>query len=153
MGGTIGSEPVATTTCLGGVAYPVDFDHARSGELTVAAQQVDVRARQPTLLTGVGVVRDHVVAPGEGGLDVDFGRRRCVACGRDRLAGTQERLGRDARPVRALAPDQFAFDERDAESALGERPRAVFAGRTSTEHDHVVVAHHRSIVRAPASVQ
>ena len=38
-----------------------------------AAQQVDAVVRQPALLAGVGVVRDHEVPPRERGLDVDLG--------------------------------------------------------------------------------
>ena len=52
---------------LGGVAHAVDLDHARPGEPAVATQQGDARARQPALLAGVGVVRDHEVTPGERG--------------------------------------------------------------------------------------
>ncbi len=75
-------------------------------------------------------------------LDVDLGGRRRVARAVDRLAGPQQRLGRDARPVRALAPDELALDDRDAQAALGQCTRAVFARRARAEHDHVVVAAH-----------
>ena len=68
--------------------------------------------------------------------------RRRLARGVHRLAGTQQRLRRDARPVRALAADQLALDERDAQAALGERAGAVLAGRAAADHDHVVVAAH-----------
>src|SRR5262249_40192666 len=45
-------------------------------------------------------------------------------------------------PVRALAPHELALDERDAQTALGQRTRAVLSGRAAAEHDHVVVAAH-----------
>ena len=98
---------------------------------------------QPALLAGVGVVRDHEVAPGERRLDVDLRGRRRVARGVHRLAGAQQRLRRDARPVGALAADELALDERDAQAALGERAGAVLAGRAAADDDDVVVAAHQ----------
>ena len=77
------------------------------------------------------------------------GRRRLVR-GVHRLARAQQRLGRDARPVRALAADELALDERDAQAALGERAGAVLAGRAAADDDHVVVAHVRQLRRRPA---
>ena len=59
---------------LGGVADAVDLDHARPGQPAAAAQQVDAVLGEPALLAGVGVVRDHVVAPGERRRDVDLAR-------------------------------------------------------------------------------
>ena len=97
---------------------------------------------QPALLAGVGVVGDHEVAPGERRLDVDLGGGGRLAGGVHRLARTQQRLGRDARPVRALAADQLALDDGDAQAALGQRAGAVLARRAAAEHDHVVVAGH-----------
>ena len=58
-----------------------------------------------------------------------------------RLAGAQQRLGRDAGPVRALAADELALDQRDTQAAFGERTRAVLAGRAAADDDDVVVAH------------
>ena len=58
-----------------------------------------------------------------------------------RLAGPQQRLRRDARPVGALAADQLALDERDAQAAFGERAGAVLARRAAADDDDVVVAH------------
>ena len=112
------------------------------------ADQVDPVLAEPALLPGVGVVGHHEVAPGERGLGVDRRRRGRLVGRVGGLAGAQERLRRDARPVRALAADQLALDERDAKAALGERARAVLAGRAAADHDHVVVAHSGS--SAPA---
>jgi hypothetical protein len=53
---------------------------------------------------------------------------------------TKEGLGRDAGPVRAFAADQLAFDDGDAQAALGERAGAVLAGGAGPEDDDVVVA-------------
>ena len=126
-GGMIGSAAVRQDDLLGGVAHAVDLDHARPGEPAGAAQQLDADARQPALLAGVGVVRDHEVTPGERGVDVDLGVGRGVAGGVHRLAGAQQRLGRDACPVGAFAPDELALDDGDAQAALGERAGAVLA--------------------------
>ena len=68
--------------------------------------------------------------------------RRRLARGVHRLAGAQQRLGRDARPVGALAADQLALDERDAQAALGQRAGAVLARRAAAEDDDVVVGAH-----------
>ena len=73
-------------------------------------------------------------------------RRRCLARAVDRLAGPQQRLGGNAGPVGALAADQLTLDDRDAQAALGQRARAVLAGRAASEHDHVVVAHRRQLL-------
>ena len=62
-----------------------------------------------------------------------------------RLARTQQRLGRDAGPVGALAADELALDDGDAQAALRERAGAVLARRAAAEHDHVVVAHVRQL--------
>ena len=130
---------------VGGVAHAVDLDDARAGEPAGAAQQVDAVVGQPALLSGVGVVGDHEVAPGERRLDVDLGARGRLARPVDRLARAQQRLRRDARPVRALAADQLALDDGHAQAALGQGARAVLARRAAAEHDHVVVAAHRRL--------
>ena len=66
-------------------------------------------------------------------------RRRRLARGVHRLARAQQRLRRDARPVGALAADQLALDERDAQAALGQRAGAVLARRAAADDDDVVV--------------
>jgi hypothetical protein len=44
---------------LCGVANAVDLDDAEPRELAAAAQELNALARQPALLFGVGIVRDH----------------------------------------------------------------------------------------------
>ena len=124
---------------LRGVPDAVDLDHAGAGQPARAAQQVDAPLRQPALLAGVGVVRDHEVPPGQRGLDVDLGARPGVARALHRLARAQQGLGRDARPVGALAADQLSLDDGDAQSARRQRRGAVLAGGAAAEDDHVVV--------------
>ncbi len=132
---------------FGRVAHAVDLNDARPREPAAAAQQVDAGACQPALLAGVGVVGDHEVTPGERRLNVDLRARRRVARGMHGLAGAEQRLRRDACPVGALAPDQLALDERDAQAALGQRAGAVLPRRAAAEDDDVVVAAHQ---RAPS---
>ena len=94
---------------------------------------------QPALLAGVGVVGDHEVAPASAAST----STSAVAPRRARLDGLarpQQRLGRDARPVGALAADQLALHHRHPQAALGQRAGGVLAGRAAADHDHVIVA-------------
>ena len=72
---------------VGGVAHAVDLDDAHAGEPAAAAKQVDPLVGEPALLTGVGVVRDHGVAPGERRGDIDLGAGRRLARAVHGLAG------------------------------------------------------------------
>ena len=137
----------------GGVTHAVDLHHARPGQPAGPAQQVDALARQPALLPGIGVVGDHEVAPGQRRLDVDLRAGPRLARGLHRLAGAQQRLGRDARPVGALTPDQLALDQGDPQAALGQRPGAVLARRAAAHDDDVVVGVHVLAPCAAAGVQ
>ena len=125
----------------GGVPRAADLDRARPGEPAVAAEQVDAPVGQPLLGTGVRVVRDHEVTPGERRRDVDLRARRRLVCVVHGFARTQQGLGRDARPVGALATHELTFDHGDAQTALRQRTGAVLAGRAGTEDDDVVVGH------------
>jgi hypothetical protein len=133
---------------LGRVPHPVDLHYADPGDAARPAQQVDAMFGEPALLAGVGIARDHEVTPRECARDVDLGvgahREHAV----HRLARAQQRLRRDARPVGALAADQLALDDGDAQPALGERASGVFARGAAPEHDHVVVLARRA--RHPA---
>src|ERR687898_1617532 len=86
--------------------------------------------------------RNHVVAPGKGRLDIDLRCRRRVVRAVHGLLRAQQGLGWNARPVGALATDQFALDERDAQPALCERAGAVLARRAAADDDDVVAAAH-----------
>src|SRR5262249_49891383 len=74
---------------VGGVPGAVDLDRTGAGEPAAAAQEVDAVVREPALLPGVGVVRDHEIAPREHGLHVDLGGRGRLARGLNGLAGAQ----------------------------------------------------------------
>ena len=123
------------------VASAIHVDHARPGELPLAPDQFDAPIRQPFLLSRIRIVGHHVVAPVERRLHIHLGTGVDVAGALDRLPGTQERLGRDARPVRALAADQLALDDGNPKPPRRDGPGAVLAGRTAAQHDHVEIAH------------
>jgi len=127
---------------FGRVANAVDVDHASSGQPPATAEQVDAMFGERTLLAGVGVVRNHVVAPGKDRLDVDLRRGRRVVGAVHRLPRAQQRLGRDAGPEGALATDQFVLDECDAQAALCERAGAVLARWAAADDDDIVAAAH-----------
>src|SRR5258708_7184918 len=107
-----------------------------------APQQADALPRQPALRAGVGVARDHEVPPGQRRLHVDLCARRRLPGVVGGLAGAQQRLGRDARPVGALAPDQLPLDEGNPQAALGQLPPPVLARRAAAYDDDVVIAAH-----------
>jgi hypothetical protein len=138
----------------GGMAHPIDLDHAGPGELAGAAQQVDALARQPPLLPGVGIIRDHEVTPGQRGVDVDLRAGGRLPRALHRLTGTEQRLGRDTCPVGALAPDQLPLDQGNPQAAVGQLTDTVLTRRATTDDDHVVVvtAHVLdAVLRPPAT--
>ncbi len=132
----------------GRVARAADLHRAGAGEPAGPAQERDALLGQPALLPRVRVVGDHEVAVRERGVDVDLGGRRRLPRRVHGLARPQQRLRRDARPVRALAPDELPLDDGDAEPALGERSGAVLPGRPAAQDDDVVVAHDATASRA-----
>jgi hypothetical protein len=135
--GTIGQDDV-----VGGVAHAVDLDHSRPGEATATAQQVDPSIRQPLCSRSVGVVRDHEVAPIKRRLHVDFSLGTRLKRAVHRLPRAQQRLRRDARPVRAQTSHEVALDDRNPQTALRDGGGAVLPGRPATQHDDVVVGGH-----------
>ena len=141
-GGDDGVGAARDHDVLGRVTDAVDLHDARSGEAARPADEGDAAVGEPALLPGVGPLRDHVVAPRERRPHVHLRARPDVARALHGLAGAEQRLGRDARPVGALAPDQLALDHGDAQAALGQGGGAVLAGGAPAEHDDVVVGAH-----------
>ena len=124
-----------------GAADTVNVHHARAREPPTAAKQGDTTIREPALLTGIGVIRDDGVAPGECCIDVDFRLRCGLTSTVDGLAWTQQRLRWDARPIRAFATDELTLNQRDTQATFSERADTVLARRTAANDDHVVVVH------------
>ena len=71
--------------------------------------------------------------------NVDLGARPGLTRAVHRLARAQQRLGRNTRPVRALAADQLSLNDGDAQPTRSQRRSAVLAGRPAAENDHVIV--------------
>ena len=112
---------------VGRVLDAVDLDHPGTRETAAPTDQIDLVVGQPALLSGVAVVGDHEVAPGERGLDIDLGACGGIARRVDRFSGAQQRLRRDAGPVGALPADELALDDGDAQAALRQGARAMLA--------------------------
>src|SRR4051812_43114974 len=127
----------------GEIGLLADDDAAGAVEASGAPDDLDPRALRPRRLTGVPVVADHEVAPREDGRRIraaavdGLGRAGRLARGLERLAGAQQRLGRDAAPVRALAAEQLALHDRDPQAAVRQPRGAVLAGRPAAEDDDV----------------
>ena len=135
---------------IGGVALAVDLDRAYAVEPPVASDEVDAPGVEPFHRAVIGVVRHHEVAPCKRGLDVDLCLRSRLDCGLHGLAGAQQALRRDARPIRALPSDPLALDHRDAQATFSQRTRAVLTRCTRAEDDDVVVAAHAGDRRSGA---
>ena len=88
------------------------------------------------------MVRDHEVPVGQRGGHIHLGGRRRLESPVHRLAGAQQRLGRDAGPVGALTTNQLALDHSDPQATFRKGAGAVLAGSTAAQDDHVVVAFH-----------
>ena len=152
IGGMIGSAPLATTMCSAVWRTPSTSTDARAGEPARAAEQVDAVVGQPALLRrrrcSFETMKSRQASAASTSTSARGGRLARLV---HRLARPQQRLRRDAGPVRALAADQLALDDRDAQPALGQLARAVLARASPPpSDDHVVVRAHRlSVAFAP----
>ena len=112
-----------------GAQLPVAHGHAAGPrQAALAAHQVDALALGPCRLARVVIARHLEVAPRERRAHVQVAagglrRSRRLAGGLERLARPQERLRRDAGPVRALASEQLPFDDRHLRASIGESRR------------------------------
>ena len=75
-------------------------------------------------------------------------RARCLARRLERLAGTQQRLRRDAGPVVALAPDELALDDRHPQPAVRQVARAMLPRRPGADDDDFERSHDAAVVDA-----
>lgn len=102
-GGMIGSEPVAMTTCSAPWRLP-----SPSTKPIPAGRDLEAGrcySRLSNTLTGVGVARNHVIAPGKRRLDIDLGCCR-----------------RPVRTVHRLSRAQQSFDGRTPSRSTRQRP-------------------------------
>ena len=127
-----------------GVADTVDFDHAWAGQPARAPQQVNAAIGEPALLARIGVTRHHEVTPRQRGRHVDLRARAGLAGALNRLAGPQQRLRGNARPVGALAADQLALNHGDMQPARSQGRGAVLARCSAAQNNHVIGTHSSS---------
>ncbi|MGX1248276.1 thioredoxin [Streptomyces ambofaciens] len=129
-----------------GAAAAVGAGHlhgARSGEPSLSAVQVDANALDPLDLAVVLPVRGELVAAGEDGLRVEgvldllgeAGQAAGVRAGDDRA---QQGLAGHARPVGALAADQFALHDRGGEPGRAGAVGDVLSDGARADHHDVV---------------
>jgi hypothetical protein len=134
---------LATTTALRPYQLlAADLDCAQVDELALAAHELRAGRFQRLRRPAVVEVSGHPVdALGNfRKVDVPFDARGCEGPGParllERLARTQQGLGWDAAPVRALAAHQLALDHGQREAAALEPARDRLAGDAATEtHD------------------
>ena len=130
---------------VGGMAHAIHFDNTYSSQPANTAQQSNALGREPALLAGIGVVGNHVIAPRKRRGNVNLGSCRRFARLVNRLPRAQQRLGRDTRPVRALATHQSSLHKSNPKTAVRQLARTVLAWRTAAYDNDVIAAH----VRAP----
>ncbi len=119
-----------------------------TGQPGPAPHQLDVVRGQPRQLTSVVPMRRELVAPGEHRVGGEVSVDRLAGTGDrarlgERVHGAQQCLARDARVVRALAPDELGLDHRDAQPVARGAPGEYFAGRTGPDHDDIEGVHAR----------
>ena len=113
----------------------------------MAADQVDVDGFEPFDLPLVVPVGCQRVATCQRSLDVERGAgdTRCPVGSVDGFSGAEEGLRGHARPVRALAADEFPLDDGGPQPVLACNIGDVLTGRSRSDHDHVEVpVHHES---------
>ena len=135
-------DPVATTSFSYSISLVADDHTARSGNGPLAANDLDALVREPTPPGRSRPSRRHLVAMPEHPISRERRRDRLRGAGdarvqRKGLGRPQQRLGRHAGVVRALAADELALDERDGnvrvEAPQGRSER--LARRSSSEDD------------------
>jgi len=88
-------------------------------------------------------VADHVipVVPQTRPLQRRSAQARDPAGGGPGLGAAQQRLGRDARPVGALAADQLTFNDRDPPARIEQPARGGLTACTHADDDHIELVH------------
>src|SRR5699024_1832748 len=118
---------------------------ALTEEAPVSSDELDARRGEPVDLPRVLPLAGERVASGQNLGDIEFSVRGLARTGdpasrAQRLTAAQQRLRRHACPVRALAADEFGFDDRRAQSVLARIVGDVLSDRTGSEDDEVEAA-------------
>ena len=122
---------------------PLDLDDSGTGDARLAADERRALLLEPARVPGVVAAVRHLVAPPEHALEVELASHRLRGArrepgGGERLGGSQQRLRRDARVVRALPAREVPLDDRDLglRVELPQRAHEVLAARPRAENDH-----------------
>ena len=120
--GDVGSRSGREDDARRAQPFTAHLHHLLGDDPALAAVDVDPLLAILGDLLGVVEAADHVVAVGDQLLPAPLGNARARrALGlREDLGGPQQGLGGDARPVRALAADQLALDQRRAQPQTGQ---------------------------------
>ena len=150
IGGIDGVDPVARITARVASISSSPTRTRRSPVSTPTPRSSAIFALlEPRQLRRVVEVVDDLVAPGEHRRHVERAGDRLRRAAhaprlRQRLVRAQQRLGRHARPERALAAHQPVLHDRDAQPFVRKPPRGHLAGRPGPDHHYVEGSHPRS---------
>src|SRR5690606_17225578 len=121
----------------------VDLDGALADDPARPAQHPDAGTGGPLDLALVVPAAGERVAAREHRLRVELGRRPGQPPQRrHRVPGPQQRLRRDAGPVRALPAEQLRLDDQRREAGADGVVGDVLPRRATAQHDDVNVRHH-----------
>jgi hypothetical protein len=138
----LGTLPVATTTAARAQQLVADAHAALALQAATAAHERDRVLVEPRDLHRVVEVVDDLVAAGQQRLDVERAGDRLAHAGHpprlgEQLGRPQQRLGRHARPERALAADEPVLDHRRRVPPVGQPPGDDLARRARADDDDV----------------
>jgi hypothetical protein len=119
------------------------LDVSLACETPIPAHHVDPGTLEPADLTSVVPAAGEAVPVIEHACDVELAGHRLVgtadpAGSGDGMTRAQQRLGRHARPVRAIPTDQPGLDDHRREPALDGTVGDVLTSRPGSDHHHVV---------------
>ena len=120
-----------------------DLHHPLAVQAALAPVERDVLVVEPLLLTIVGPVVRHVVALRERGGGIDLARDRLGGTGHpagrgEHVTRADQRLRRDAAPVRALPTDELLLDEGRCQPSFRAPAGGDLSRWPTADHDHVV---------------
>ena len=146
MAGRTGSDPVGDHHVIGFQQLPAGLDPPRPGEPGRALDDRRASVLVAFDLGGVIQVPDHVIVIVPQPRPVDRGRGHPgdpAGLG-PHLRASQQRLGRDARPVSALPADQLPLDDRDPPPGFEQPTGGGLAAHAHPDDDHIEPVHSAS---------